>query len=86
MLRRDRGGSPSARLGRVQREEAARGAFSIDSSVACLGGSSTAALLVDDVITTGSTAIACALALERGGVTCLGITSFARTSEVVRFA
>jgi predicted amidophosphoribosyltransferase len=39
-------------------------------------------LIVDDVITTGATAVACAEALSAAGVECLGIVSFARTDPL----
>jgi predicted amidophosphoribosyltransferase len=45
--------------------------------------SALAAVVVDDVITTGSTAGACAAALEAAGLECLGAVSFARTAPAL---
>ena len=39
-------------------------------------------VIVDDVITTGATAVACAETLTEAGVRCLGIVSFARTDPL----
>ncbi|MCK5483847.1 MAG: ComF family protein, partial [Gemmatimonadetes bacterium] len=39
-------------------------------------------LIVDDVITTGATGVACAEALVAAGAECLGIVSFARTNPL----
>jgi predicted amidophosphoribosyltransferase len=36
-------------------------------------------VLVDDVITTGATAAACATSFEAMGLRCVGVVSFART-------
>ena len=99
MLCRVRGGPSQARLGRRQRERRAAGAYAIDPGAAeglvsyTLMGedgaecepemSALAAVVVDDVITTGSTAGACAVALEAAGLECLGAVSFARTAPVL---
>ena len=39
-------------------------------------------LIVDDVITTGATGVACAEVLDTAGAVCLGIVSFARTNPL----
>ncbi len=49
-----------------------------DSGYAHRGGDSTA-IIVDDVLTTGSTAAACAQALGEAGFSRVGVVSFART-------
>jgi predicted amidophosphoribosyltransferase len=36
-------------------------------------------LLVDDVLTTGATAAACAAALHNAGLDCIGVVTFARS-------
>lgn len=82
-LSRERGGPPLARLGRWDRAKVARRAYSIRSGAAGLAGPRSAVLIVDDVITTGATGVACAEALDAVGLECLGIVSFARTSPLV---
>jgi ComF family protein len=83
-LSRDRGGPSLARLGRSDRERIARNAYSVRLRPAGVGGSRTAVLIVDDVITTGATGMACAEALDAVGLECLGIVSFARTDPLVQ--
>lgn len=99
LLCRVRGGPSQARLGRRQRERRAAGAYAIDPGVAeglvsytQMGTDGTGcetemsalvAVVVDDVITTGSTAGACAAALEAAGLECLGAVSFARTAPAL---
>lgn len=85
-LRRQRGGPPLARLGRRQRKAAAMGAFAVAPDHADLAVLSSPTLIVDDVITTGATGVACAEALDQAGASCLGIVSFARTSAAVQSA
>jgi predicted amidophosphoribosyltransferase len=99
LLCRVRGGPSQARLGRRQRERRAAGAYAIDPGVAeglvsytQMGTDGTGcetemsalvAVVVDDVITTGSTAGACAAGLEAAGLECLGAVSFARTAPAL---
>lgn len=75
------GGSRQARLGARSRRENARGRFrGRPPSRRVVGDSSDrpAAVVVDDVLTTGSTAGACARALERNGWRPVGAVTFAR--------
>jgi predicted amidophosphoribosyltransferase len=83
LLRRTRGGPALARLGRHEREQAASGAYWLDPAAQELLGHGPAVLLVDDVITTGATGVACSDALAAGGAHCLGIVSFARTNPLL---
>lgn len=75
------GGPRQARLGARYRRENARGRFRARPPAESgprgeAGGP--AALVVDDVLTTGSTAAACAVALARAGWRPLGAVTFAR--------
>ena len=63
-LRRSRQGEKQVSLGREQRWANAEGAYEADASFALQGA---AVLLVDDVITTGATLNAAALALKAAG-------------------
>jgi len=83
LLRRVRGGPSQARLGRRARERMAAGAFALDPGVVKGLVSCAPAVVVDDVITTGSTAGACATALDAAGLECLGAVSFARTAPAL---
>lgn len=82
LLHRSRGGPALARLGRRQRERIAAGAYALDRDAAELVAGRRPVLIVDDVITTGATAVACAEELAGGGAECLGIVSFARTNPL----
>jgi predicted amidophosphoribosyltransferase len=73
-----------ARLGRVERARAAEHAYSINP-LAGLDVHSRV-LIVDDVITTGATAAACAETLQSAGPECLGIVSFARADPLAEHA
>ncbi len=83
LLCRTRGGPALARLGRRQRVQAAAGAYSVDPGAPALLGERRDVLIVDDVITTGATGVACCEALCAGGAECLGVVSFARTNPLV---
>lgn len=78
-LARRRTGRRQASLGRAARAENVRSLFEVRSAEAREDASRTA-LLVDDVLTTGATAAACAVALEEAGTPCAGVVSFARAS------
>jgi predicted amidophosphoribosyltransferase len=80
-LVRRSGGRAFAGLGRLER--AARAADAFVATPESLRGEAQGqrALLVDDVITTGATAGACAAALETAGIRCIGAVSFARTGR-----
>ena len=73
-LVRQRGGPALAGLSRERRESAVRGAFAPSSGVP----EKSKVLLVDDVVTTGSTARACAAALAEGGAICGGVLAMGR--------
>jgi len=64
-----------AKSGRTQRAENVRGAFYWKSLAHTSSGS---LILVDDVLTTGATAAACATVIREAGLECQGIVTFAR--------
>jgi len=82
LLRRDRGGPALARLGRRDRERVAERAYSINPDSPRALALLPEVLIVDDVITTGATGVACAEVLGTAGAECLGIVSFARTNPL----
>jgi ComF family protein len=82
LLRRERGGPSLARLGRREREKVAEHAYSLNPTSLPAVDPHSHLLIVDDVITTGATAVACAEALSAAGAECLGIVSFARTDPL----
>lgn len=82
LLRRERGGPALARLGRRERERVAARSYSINPDSLPLVNPHPEVLIVDDVITTGATGVACAEALGTAGAQCLGIVSFARTNPL----
>lgn len=82
LLRRERGGPSLARLGRRERERVAEHAYSLNWASESVLGPHSEVLIVDDVITTGATGVACAEALSTAGAKCLGIVSFARTNPL----
>jgi hypothetical protein len=78
LLRRVGEPGPQARRGGAARREAMRGLF------ASAGGVSGRVLLIDDVLTTGATAGACADALLSGGVSGVGLLTAARAVSSAR--
>ncbi|MDT8435363.1 MAG: double zinc ribbon domain-containing protein [Gemmatimonadota bacterium] len=78
-LERGGGGTLQARLDRRARMRNVQGAFRLRMPAGDPRDVPPAALLVDDVLTTGATAAACAEVLEAEGIACLGIVTFART-------
>lgn len=79
-LARRRTGRRQASLGRASRAENVRSLFQGRYPQRGTTAERATALLVDDVLTTGATAAACALALEEAGTPCAGVVSFARVS------
>lgn len=75
-LLRRRTGRRQAELGRAEREANVAAAFHWDPEVPAPVAP---VLLVDDVLTTGATAAACAGAVEAAGGLCLGVVTFARS-------
>lgn len=74
-LRRVRPTPPLKGMSRHQRRRAVAGAFRVDSKAQLRGRT---IVLVDDVLTTGSTANACARALKRAGAARVDLISWAR--------
>lgn len=72
LLRKTRRTPDLAGLGRAARRAALEGAF------ACAASPPDALVLVDDVLTTGATASACARALKSGGAGLVAVVTFAR--------
>lgn len=66
-------------LGREQRQRNVRGAFAVRDPAAVAGRR---VLLVDDVLTTGATASACAMALNRAGAASVDVLTLARVVRV----
>lgn len=77
-LKRIKLATPQARMGRAARLGNLRGAFV--AAPAVVGGQ--AILLVDDVITTGATAMAAAVALKGAGAARVAVAALARTPRV----
>jgi len=75
-LAREGGRSTQTTLQPLARAANVSGAFRITGEGAGLRNA--AVVLVDDVLTTGATAAACALALRGAGVRCAGLVTFAR--------
>ena len=78
LLRRVGDPGPQARRGGAARREAMRGVF------APADGVSGRVLLLDDVLTTGATAAACAEALLAGGASSVGLLTAARAVSSAR--
>ncbi len=76
-LERRRPARRQARLGRRGRSANVRGLFRV-ADATTRGPAPARVLLVDDVVTTGATAEACARALRKAGSTPVGVVSFAR--------
>jgi len=75
VLRRIRPTPPLKGMSLIQRRKAVAGAFRVRDPRAIAGKT---VILVDDVLTTGSTAEACARALKRGGAARVELVSWAR--------
>lgn len=77
-VRRSRRGLPQAGLSDQERRANVRGAFSVARPEAIEGRH---LLLIDDVLTTGATASACAAALKKGGAASVTALTVARTDR-----
>ena len=78
VIRRRRATSPQAGLTNAKRRANVRGAFQITRGRSLQG---MRVLLVDDVVTTGATASACARVLKRAGVEHVALLVLARTDR-----
>ena len=77
-VRRVRSTAAQAGLSNAERRKNVAGAFRVRSQRAIQGRR---VLLIDDVMTTGATASACALALKRGGATSVTLLALARVDR-----
>ncbi len=77
-VRRRRATASQAGLSNAQRRTNVAGAFSVKPRAIVRG---CRALLVDDVLTTGATASACALTLKRAGAAYVAVLTLARTDR-----
>lgn len=75
VLRRTRRTPPLKGMGLLQRRKTVAGAFRVTNKTAVAGRT---VILVDDVLTTGSTAEACARVLKRAGAARVELVSWAR--------
>ena len=75
LLTRTRRTPPLKGMSALQRRKAVAGAFRVRDPAAIAGKT---IILVDDVLTTGSTAVACARALKRAGAARVELVSWAR--------
>lgn len=78
LIRRKRNTPPQARLSRAQRRTNVVGAFAVKRPAKV---EKRRILLVDDVITTGATASACARMLKRAGAAYVAVLALARTDR-----
>jgi ComF family protein len=81
-LRRAKPTPPLKGMSLLQRRRTVAGAFAVDKSAELRGKT---VVLVDDVLTTGSTANACARALLRAGAARVELITWARVLRPARF-
>ena len=82
LLRRTRATPPLKGLNHQQRHRTVAGAFAVDSSAGLDGQT---VILIDDVMTSGSTAEACARALRKAGAGRVELISWARVVRPAHF-